>query len=392
MGLLMELLALILKCVTAYTAIMGILFLLPRRKTPTAPPKTRFAVVVAARNEEAVIGELIESVHNQNYPKELCDVFVIPNNCTDDTAGAAWRSGARLLACQEAVYSKGDALRQGFRQLLGRYDAYCIFDADNLIDPDFLSRMNDAVADGALAAKGRHIAMNPYDSWVAGCYELYFENFDLLYNRPRAALGLSAKLAGTGFMVTDKLLQQLGGWNTVTIAEDAEFAAQCAMSGVQVRYVPEAVCYDEEPTTFRASLRQRQRWSSGVLSVAGRYLPDLLRQRPTWLRLDFTVFISMIYVQLLALLPVCYRLSDLTPQGALTLLTGSLVSFWLGLMAMALFLCAAAKRDMGKMWKTILLYPLFTASWYPLHIISVLVRPQAWKPIAHTGSRQKALR
>lgn len=386
MDFLMELLALALKCLTAYTVIIGVFFLLPRRRIPQAAPNTRFAVLIAARNEETVIGALVESLHRQRYPRELFDIFVIPNNCTDDTAGAAWRAGARLLACQEPVHCKGDALRQGFQRLMGKYDAYCVFDADNVVDPDFLARMNDAVAAGAQAAKGRHLAMNPFDSWVTGCYALYFENMDLLYNRPRAAIGLSAKLAGTGFLVTDGLLERLGGWNTVTVAEDAEFAAQCAMAGVRVWYVPDAVCYDEEPATFRASLCQRQRWSSGVMSVTNRYLPKLA-SRPTPLRLDLCVFFSMIYAQLLALLPVCYSLAAMAPERAVLAAAGSLGAAWLGLTVTALFLCVTAKLPVGRMYRAILLYPLFTFSWYPLHVISLLLRPQDWKPIVHTGPR-----
>ena len=123
--------------------------------------------------------------------------------------------------------------------------------------------------------------MNPHDAWISGCYDLYFENFNLLYNRPRGNLGLSAKLVGTGFAVSQALMDRLGGWNTETMAEDAEFAAQCAMAGVRVWWVPDALTYDEEPVTFRQSLVQRRRWCSGVMSVAGRYLPRLWRRVPS---------------------------------------------------------------------------------------------------------------
>lgn len=390
MELVMNLLALVLKCITVYTAVISLFFLLPRRRTPVAAPKTRFAVLIPARNEEAVIGGTVRSLYAQDYPRELYDVFVIPNNCTDGTEAAARRAGAKILTCLGVVRCKGDVLHQAMEQLMGRYDAYCVFDADNLVAPGFLARMNDAVCSGAQAAKGHHTALNPYGSWVAGCYDLYFENFDLLYSRPRARLGLSAKLAGTGFLFTDGLIQRLGGWNTVTMAEDAEFAAQCALAGVQVRYVPEAVCYDEEPLTFRASLRQRRRWSAGVQSVANRYLPRLLSRRPSWLGVDFSVFLSMTYVQLLALLPVCYRLSDMTLAEVGLTLAVSLATFWLSMSATALFLCFTGRRDARKMWKAVALYPLFTASWYPLHILSLVAKPKTWKTIVHTGVHQKA--
>lgn len=387
MNRVMDILIVILKCFTFYTAVIGVFFILPRRKVRQADPKTRFAVFIPARNEETVIGQIVESLKKQNYPAALYDIVVIPNNCTDDTDGAARRAGAHVFACLGPVHSKGDALHQVFDAFLGKYDAYCVFDADNVVDPEFLARMNDEIAAGALVAKSRMAALNPYDSWITGCYDLYFENFNLLYSRPRDRVGLSAKLVGTGFMVTDTLMCRLGGWNTVTMAEDAEFAAQCAQAGARVHYVPKALTFDEEPLTFRESLRQRRRWSGGVMTVANLYLPKLL-SRPTLLRLDLSVFFSGIYMQLLALLPAAFSLCKLSPAGSLGALAISLASFWISMTATALFLALTARRDVRKMWKTILLYPLFTISWYPLHILSLFSKPKTWKPIAH-GSRRK---
>ena len=165
-----EALSLILKILTAYTAAISISFLLPRRKIPRAEARTRFAVLLAARNEEAVIGRTVQQLLDQHYPRELFDVYVIPNNCTDDTEGVARRAGAQILPCLGTVRNKGDALHGAFAALKqAGYDAYCVFDADNLVDPDFLARMNDAFCAGAQAAKGKQTAMNPHDAWISGC-------------------------------------------------------------------------------------------------------------------------------------------------------------------------------------------------------------------------------
>lgn len=383
-----DILALVLKILTMYSAIIGACFILPRRKKKAAPPKTRFAVLIPARNEENVITGLIDCLYRQNYPRDKFHIYVIPNNCTDNTELAARMAGAGILHCTCPVKTKGDVLHQIFAQLKGQYDAYCVFDADNLVHPDFLARMNDAVADGAKAAKSRQVASNPYDAWIAGCYDIYFENFNLMFNRPRASLGLNAKLIGTGFMITDSLLEQLGGWNTCTLTEDMEFAAQCAEAGVRIHYVPEAVNYDEQPTTFRASLRQRRRWSAGVMQTANLYIPRLVAKRPKWLRLDMAATLVMIYVQLLAAIPAVYSLWDLPLIMIARTLAVSLAGFWLGTSALALLLTLTNRRDPRKMWKSILLYPLFVASWYPLHIVSLFAKPKTWQPILHKGVKQ----
>lgn len=190
-------LSLSLKIFTVYFAAVAIFALRRRKRYPRTAPQTRFAVVVAARNEESVIGDLVYSVLNQDYPPQLRDVYVVPNNCTDFTEAAAAASGAEIIHCLGKVTGKGDALHQAFAQLLPKgYDAFVVFDADNTLAPDYLARMNDAIVSGAMVCKSRTKAANPTANSVAGCYGLYNTCFDLIWNRPRAACGLSAKQIG----------------------------------------------------------------------------------------------------------------------------------------------------------------------------------------------------
>ena len=168
-----------LKLVSAYFLIVALFALKKPKPIPRANPKTRFACVIAARNEERVIGELVQSLLRQNYPKTLFDIYVMPNNCTDHTALAAIRTGAAILKPRGEVRCKGDALHEAFETLLRKdYDAFCVFDADNVVDADFLSRMNDAFLAGAKVTKGAMRVKNPQDSPLCGCYGLYFTCFD----------------------------------------------------------------------------------------------------------------------------------------------------------------------------------------------------------------------
>ena len=385
----MDILGWIVKLLTGYTAIMSVFFLLPRKKYPVVPPKTKFALLIAARNEENVIAHIVESLQKQDYPKELYDIIVIPNNCTDDTEGAALRAGARIMHPTGPVSTKGEVLHQIIEVLMGTYDAYCVFDADNIIDSKFLASMNDAIAAGANVAKSRQCALNPYDNWVSGAYDLYFQSINLLYSRAREPFNLSAKLVGTGFMVTDSLMQKMGGWNTYTLTEDIELAIQCAMIDERVYYVPDAINYDEEPLSFAVSMRQRRRWSAGVQSVANQYTGKLVAKRPTWLRWDLAIHVNMIYAQLLALIPVAYSLIFMPFVNILLTLGVSLASFIAGGWAMALLLAITAKRDLRKNWQAVLCYPIYLGSWYPLHIWAVFSKPKTWKPIIHGTNKSR---
>ena len=241
------------------------------------PARTRFAVLIAARNEELVIGPLINSLLTQNYPPELYDIWVIPNNCTDNTALAARRFGARVLPCSRPVRTKGEVLRYAYERLRGRgYDAWCVFDADNLVHRGFWSEMNNARLAGARAAQGYRDSKNPCDTPMSGCYSLYYWMLNRFHNGGRARQSLSAMITGTGFMISSELLEKLGGWNSATISEDLELTAQCVLAGERVWWAPRAITYDEQPLTWGESLKQRRRWTSGTIQVARLALPRVL--------------------------------------------------------------------------------------------------------------------
>lgn len=381
-----------LKAFSFYFLIIALFAWKRPRPYPKSRPRTRFACLIAARNEEAVIGALVESLRAQSYPAALYDIYVIPNNCTDDTEGAARAAGAQIFRCFEPVRCKGDALHEAVSWLLPRgYDAFCVFDADNLVHQDFLSHMNDAFCAGARVAKARMRVKNPGDSWVAGCYGLYFALFDVFFNRPRAALGLSAKLVGTGFAVHREVLLRQGGWNTETIAEDAEFAAQCACCGERVWWVSEALTFDEAPASFRVSLTQRLRWCSGIQCVAREKLGGLVRAlgRADEPRvIDMMLFLCAPFVQVLSLVPGLLLFLDALlcgmAGGWMLFLAGSLLLIGAGMIVLA----AAAAVSFGYrgrgMIKSVLLFPLFMASWLPLQVMAALHPVRSWRPIRHS--------
>ena len=100
-------LTLLLKAASLWFLAVALFALRKPKRYAVCAPRTRFACLVAARNEEAVIGALVESLKKQDYPDALYDIFVIPNNCTDDTEAAALCAGAKIFRCFEPVRCKG---------------------------------------------------------------------------------------------------------------------------------------------------------------------------------------------------------------------------------------------------------------------------------------------
>ena len=109
---------LLLKLASLYFLVVALFALKKPKPIPRANPNMRFACVIAARNEERVIGGLIESLLRQTYPKALFDIYVMPNNCTDHTALAAIRAGAQVLRPEGEIRCKGDALHEAVAWLL----------------------------------------------------------------------------------------------------------------------------------------------------------------------------------------------------------------------------------------------------------------------------------
>lgn len=361
------------------------------------PARTRFAILIAARNEELVIGPLINSLLAQDYPSDLYDIWVVPNNCTDNTALAARNFGARVLECTVPVKSKGEVLRFAYNRLRGRrYDAWLVFDADNVVDPRFLAEMNNARMAGARAAQGYRDSKNPYDTAVSGCSSIYYWMMDRFHNGGKAGLGVSAMIGGTGFMVTQALLDRLGGWRTETISEDLEITAQAVLAGERVAYVPRAITYDEQPLTWEQSFTQRRRWSSGTLQVAQCYLPALNEaqsRRPRLSLFDFEATLLLPAYQLAALAGLaCTALS--AALGGRTLLQVLLLGLagalgnlaWAALtatVAAGLVITLEGKWN-RRLWKGLATYWLFLLTWLPITACSFWKKTTVWEEIRHT--------
>ena len=366
---------------------------------PAAPAKKRIAAVIAARNEAGVIAGSVRTLLKQRYPRDMFDVWVVPNNCTDNTASAAQRAGARVLECTVPVKCKGDVLAFAFRELLEKedYDAFCVFDADNLVDPGFFQAANNALCGGWRIAQGYRDIKNPEESWVSGCMSVFFWFMSRFFNRGRRALGLSTMLNGTGIVISADLIRE-NGWRTFSLTEDLEYTAQCGLIGEKIGWMNDAVIYDEQPNSFGDSIEQRRRWYAGTLQILGRYGGRLwaraLAKRSVQ-ALDFAIFFTGALTQLAGLIPGLLTINMVAGWmmhfGGPLLVAGATVLILLGFCAAcslaAWVMCAIVRKPAARMKKAILLFGPFVISWLPANLFG-LVRRGGWKPIAHTSKAQ----
>ncbi len=241
------------------------------RKFKPAKQYHKYAIIVAARNERTVIGNLIDSIKRQNYPEEMLDIFVVADNCTDDTAAIAREMGA---ICYERFdnehRTKGYALQylvECIRRDYGidAYEGYILFDADNLLAPDYLEQMNNAFDAGEKIITSYRNTKNFGDNWIAASYGVHWLRTVRNEHRPRSLFHLATRIQGTGFLFAHELIKD--GWNWVSLTEDRAFCADAVAKGYKISYNHDAIFYDEQPTSIRIAMRQRIRWAKGHLQA-----------------------------------------------------------------------------------------------------------------------------
>ncbi len=242
------------------------------RKFKTTQKFNKYAVLIAARNEETVIGNLIDSIKKQDYPSELVTVFVVADNCTDKTALIARQAGARVYERFDSKHkTKGFALQFLVSKIkedygdVSYFDGYFIFDADNLLKSDFITRMNESFSAGEKIVTSYRNSKNFDSNWISASYSLHWLRTVRTEHRPRSLFHLATRIQGTGFLFSWELIKD--GWNYTSFTEDRAFCADAVVKGYKISYNNEAIFYDEQPIDFKIAMRQRIRWAKGHIQA-----------------------------------------------------------------------------------------------------------------------------
>lgn len=250
------------------------------RKFKKAKNFHKYAVLVAARNESAVIGNLVDSIRKQDYPSELVDIFVVADNCTDNTAEVARSYGAICYERFDSAHrTKGYALQFLVKCIkkdygIENYEGYFIFDADNLLKHDYISHMNDSFDAGEKIVTSYRNTKNFDDNWISASYGVHWLRTVRSEHRARSLFHFATRIQGTGFLFSHELLKD--GWNYTSLTEDRAFCADAVAKGYKISYNNEAEFYDEQPVDMHTVMRQRIRWAKGHLQALAETGPQLL--------------------------------------------------------------------------------------------------------------------
>lgn len=354
-----------------------------------------FALIVCAHNEERVIGQLVENLKLLNYKRQLYDIYVVADNCKDQTAAVAAKAGALVQErFSDSGKGKGFALEWMFHRLFAmdkKYDAVCIFDADNLVHPNFLKEMNSRLCHGEKIIQGYLDTKNPEDSWVSAMFAISFWITNHIWHLAKYNIGLSCVLGGTGMCIDTEVLKR-HGWGATCLTEDEEFTMKALMEGIPTTWAHDAVIYDEKPLTFKAAWNQRVRWAQGNFDVANRYIPKMLYKgikEHNILLLDGVIDMFQPYFLLIsAFFIIASYIYEFVPFYTNILYDVLPMAVWqvIGIGQYLFPVAVLIKiRASWKSWAYLLTYPFFIYTWIPITAIGFLKRNQhVWSHTLHT--------
>lgn len=378
-----------------YQLMISICSLVKLKEKPLLIDKNhKFMAIIPAHNEEAVVGNLVESLKNQDYPKDLYDIYVIADNCTDNTAKIAREKGAIVYERFDSEKkTKGYALQWFLQQKIQEnapYDAFFVFDADNIVDKGFIKAMNKKLCQGEDVVQGYRDIKNPTDSWVTAGYAIFYWTMHRFYHLARYNLGLSPLLNGTGFMVKFDVIKP-NGWDTQTLTEDIEFSLKRIIKGRKLGWATDAKVYDEQPLGFKQSWTQRTRWSVGHLQCFKYYIKDLaagvVRNRKM-MNVDGLLYlmgmpILIVTLAILVINLIIYLGDGMTLAGLIWNYAKYLLATFIMPPLTALFVLILDKRPIKPMLKGLLCYPLFLGSWILINIKALIKPNTTWEKIDH---------
>lgn len=375
------------------------------KKTPVFEAKKlcKYAVLISAKDEENVIGNLVRSILAQDYPKELFQVFVVADNCSDKTAQAARDAGATVYErFDQKEKGKGYALRYLFKCIdkdygIDTFDGYMVFDADNLLAPNYITEMNKMFSNGYRICTSYRNSKNYGANWLTASTGLWFLREARHLNHARMLLNVSCMVSGTGYVMHKDIVKRNGGWKFFRLTEDVEFSVDSILKDEKIGYCESAVFYDEQPTSFTDSWNQRLRWAKGFYQVLYKNFFGLVKRmftKPDFACFDALIILSPGHIFIAACAAVAlltgFQVHFDQAAFAIAILTmvwpmliGAYVTFYImGL----LVLLTEYKKIYCKPSRAFLLlfaFPIFMATYAPIAIIA-LFAPVKWKQIRHT--------
>lgn len=269
------------------------------------------SIMVPAHNEAMVIGQTVNALLKFRYPQDRYEIIVINDNSSDESAeiltGIQKKNPDRRLTVinTDSVTGgkgKSNALNIGYQSCEG--DFIAIYDADNTPEPDALRLLvEELIMDDELGAViGKFRTRNRDASLLTRFINIETLSFQWMAQAGRWKLFRLCTIPGTNFVLRRSVIEKIGGWDVKAVAEDTEISFRIYMMGYRIKFVPQAVTWEQEPQTIPVWFKQRTRWVKGNIYVLVKNVPLLFKKEGKKIRFDICYFLSIYFILLTALI------------------------------------------------------------------------------------------
>lgn len=267
------------------------------------------SVLIPARDEEKVIGRLLESIQDFIYPREKIEIIVLNDGSRDQTEEIVFRMARgdkRIklvnIPFEKSSGGKGAALNRGLIE--ATKDVIAVYDADNLPEPDSLRKLCMALLrDKRLAAvTGKFRAYNKERNLLTKLINIESIAFQWIIQAGRWFFLNISFIPGTNFVIWKSVLKEVEGWDEEALTEDSELTFRIYEKGYLIKFLPTACTWEQEPERFTTWIRQRTRWARGNLYIISTYGKRLFRKKPTLASIELLNLLYLYYLFIFAIL------------------------------------------------------------------------------------------
>ena len=221
----------------------------------------KIAVLIPGYREDEVIVEAAKSALQQKYPMSLFDVVIIADSFEEETLNTLRSYPVKVIEVHFDTSTKAKALNSAMAQLSDQYDVAVVLDADNIMETDFLLKINAPLFQSCMAVQGHRTAKNTNNSWaVLDAVSEEINNH--IFRKGHRVLGLSSAIIGSGMAFNYNYFKSLMSTVTAVGGFDKEIELKMLKQGHKIMYLHNAVVYDEKVQKAEVFGNQRRRWLS----------------------------------------------------------------------------------------------------------------------------------
>lgn len=364
--------------------------------------KPDFCILIPAKDESKVIKGPIDSIKNQTYKINMQNVYVIVEDIKDPTVNICKEYKCNYIVRKHLeLKRKGYALDEAIKQIKKEYDAYFIIDADNILDKDFFKYMSKVYQKGYDIGVGYRDNKNWSSNVISACSGLVFTIANNI-NKRKNKTNENITITGTGFYIKGNIIKEFGGYPFHEITEDYELTLYATVHKLTTCYEERAIFYDEQPTTLKASIKQRIRWIRGYFNARVNYLPQLkekifdnqmnygsVYKEIMWLRPILILALAFVIFYLAIIINQIYMLIKSTYDPS-SLILGLIVIgiTYLVMMFFTIYQLISERKHIkvknSLKVKIILYNPIFLLTFIYCAIAAIVKKNITWERIEHT--------